>query len=47
MQFFNQTDDTVEKRIGKVIGAVIVAIIFSGIAALILYAALSGLHWIG
>jgi hypothetical protein len=33
MQFFNETDDTVEKRIGKVIGAVIVTIIYSGIAA--------------
>jgi hypothetical protein len=38
MQFFDETDDTPEKRIGKVIGAVIVAIIFSGIAALMIYA---------
>jgi hypothetical protein len=38
MQFFNETDDTVEKRIGKVIGAVIVTIVYSGIAALMIYA---------
>ncbi len=47
MQFFDATDDTPEKRIGKVIGAIITAILYSGIAALILYATLSGLHWIG
>ena len=45
MQFFDETDDTPEKRIGKVIGAIITAIIYGGIAALMLYAALTGLHW--
>jgi hypothetical protein len=38
MQFFDVEDDTPEKRIGKVIGAVIVTIIYSGIAALMIYA---------
>jgi hypothetical protein len=47
MHFFDETDDTPEKRIGKVIAGVFVAILYSGIAALMLYAALSGLHWIG
>jgi hypothetical protein len=39
MQFFDVTDDTPEKRIGKVIGAVIVTILYSGVAALMIYAA--------
>ena len=39
MQFFDVTDDTPEKRIGKVIAAVIVTILYSGIAALMIYAA--------
>ena len=51
MQFFDERDDTPEKRIGKVIGGVFVAIIYSGVAALIVYAALPGLramlHWFG
>ncbi len=44
MQFFDVTDDTQEKRIGKVIGAIIVAILYSGVAALMIYAALQGFH---
>ncbi len=51
MQFFDETDDTPEKRIGKVIGAIVTAIIYSGIAALMVYGALPGLrtmlHWFG
>ena len=51
MQFFDETDDTPEKRIGKVIGSVLVAILYSSIAALMVYAALPGLramlHWFG
>jgi hypothetical protein len=46
VHFFDETDDTPEKRVGKVIGGVFVAILYSGIAALMLYAALSGLRWI-
>ncbi len=46
MQFFDATDDTPEKRIGKVIGALITAIIYAGVAALMIDAALQGLHWI-
>jgi hypothetical protein len=45
MQFFDEADDdTPEKRIGKIIGAIIVTIIYSGVAALMIYAALQGLH---
>jgi hypothetical protein len=36
MQFFDATDDTPEKRIGKLIGTVIVAIIYSGVAAMMI-----------
>jgi len=46
MQFFDETDDTTAKRIGKVIGSIITAIIYGGVAALMLYAALTGLHWL-
>ena len=44
MQFFDVTDDTPEKRIGKVIGAIIVAILYSGVAALMIYAAAQGFY---
>jgi hypothetical protein len=48
--FFGETDD-MPTRIGKVIGSVIVTIIYSGIAAVMVYAALPGLramlHWFG
>ena len=47
MQFFYEADDTPEKRLGSVIGTIIVAIIYSGVAALMIYAALQGLHLIG
>ena len=46
MQFFDEADDTPEKRIGKVIGTIIAAMIYSGVAALMIYAALQGLHLI-
>ena len=46
MQFFDEADDTPEKRIGKIIGTIIVTIIYSGVAALMIYAALQGLHLI-
>ena len=39
MQFFDVEDDTPEKRIGKVIGAIIATIIYPGIAAIMIYAA--------
>ena len=44
MQFFDVTDDTPEKKIGKVIGAIIVAILYSGVAALMIYATAQGIH---
>jgi hypothetical protein len=47
MQFFNEADDTRAKRIDKVIGTVIVAILFSGVAGLIIYATFQGFRWIG
>ena len=47
MQFFDEADDTPEKRIGKVIAAIITAIIYGGVAAAMIYAALQGLHLIG
>jgi uncharacterized membrane protein (DUF373 family) len=47
MHFFNKADDTPEKRISKVMGTVIVAILFSGVAGLMIYAAFQGFHWIG
>ena len=46
MQFFYEADDTPEKKIGKVIGTIIAGIIYAGIAALMIYATLQGLHLI-
>jgi len=40
MQFFDETDDTAQKRIGKVLGAINTAIIYSGVATSTIYAAL-------
>jgi len=47
MQFFNEADDTPDKRISKVMGTVIVAILFSSVVGLMIYAAFHGFHWIG
>ena len=46
MQFFYEANDTPEEKIGNVIGTIIAGIIYAGVAALMIYATLQGLHLI-